>query len=110
MPKWLAIVSTFAVLLGEGAASAQMKGPTPAEIAGVARTRAVDLRITQRASVAPPQLLVGGMLMRKQLAPNATVGLGLANLYGRKKSGSDMRINGGPGRGRKPAVTFVLKF
>ena len=42
-------------------------------------------------------------------APNAFVGVGLANLYGRKKRG-DARIADPPVRSKKPAVTFVLKF
>jgi hypothetical protein len=50
------------------------------------------------------------MLVSREVAPNAMLGLGLANLYGRKKSGSDVRITGGPGRSRKPAVKFVLRF
>lgn len=110
MRQWLAIVGALAALVSESAASAQMKGLSPGEVAGVARTRALDLRLVQQPIARPPQLLVGGMIVRQEVAPNATVGIGLAHLYGRKKAGSDLRINGGPGRGRKPAITFVLRF
>lgn len=110
MPKWLAIVGVLAALLGEAAAGAQMKGLSPQDIAGVARTRALDLRIAQERAMPRAQPFAGGLIVRRDLGPNATIGLGLASLYGRRKSSGDMRINGGPGRGRKPAVTFSLRF
>jgi len=43
------------------------------------------------------------------LGPNAVVGIGLANIYGRKK-GSNWRMGDPPQHSRKPAVTFIMKF
>ena len=56
-----------------------------------------------------PLPLVQGMIAQQDLAPNAFVGVGLANLYGRKKRG-DARITDPPVKSKKPAVSFVLKF
>ena len=109
MIKWLVIAALGASFAG-GQVAAQMKGHSPAEIAGVARTRALDLRISQMPSMPTQPPLVASMLVSRELAPNARIGVGLASIYGRKKSGGEMRINGGPGRSRKPAVTFVLRF
>ena len=106
MAKWLVAV---ALTLGVAtAAHAQFKGVTAADIADVARTRALDLRVLQERAPGRPPLLVDGMIARRGLAPNAFVGVGLARIYGRKKRG-DSRISDQPSA-RKPAVTFVLKF
>lgn len=109
MPKWLAVGA--AVSLGwASSAGAQLKGLTPAEIAGVARTRALDFRISPQAPVPRWHPLVDGMLVGRNVAPNATLGIGLGNLYGRKKAGADVRITGGPSHSRKPAIKFVMRF
>ena len=108
MPKWLA-VAVFLPLLASTAAHAQMKGIVPPDVAGVARVRALDLRLAQQQGFDRPLPLVQGMVAQQDFAPNAFVGVGLANLYGRKKRG-DARIADPPVRSKKPAVTFVLKF
>jgi len=106
MAKWLAAA---VIILGSAtAAQAQFKGVTVADIADVARTRALDLRVMQERAPGRPALLVDGMIARRGVAPNAFVGIGLARMYGRKKKG-DTRISEPPVR-RKPAVTFVLSF
>src|SRR4051812_1525698 len=84
-----------------------MNGLSAGDIASVARTRAIDLRLSQELAPDRPALLVPGMIVRHDFAPNASVGLGLANIYGKKKVGSETRVDG---RSRKPAITFVLKF
>ena len=80
-----------------------------AEIVVVARTHVLDLRLAQEQGIERPIPLMRGMLVQKGIAPNATVGLGLANIYGRKKGG-DVTLGDRLSRSRKPAVTFVLKF
>lgn len=106
MAKWLVIA---VIALGTAsAAHAQLKGLAPADIADVARTRNMDLRVMQERGVDRAPLLIDGMIARRGLAPNAFVGFGLARMYGRKKRG-DPRVSAEPTT-RKPAVTFVLKF
>lgn len=108
MRKWLAFAAVLP-LMSATAAYAQMKGLAPADVASVARTQELDLRVSQQQGFERPQMLVQGMLVRQDVAPNAHVGVGLANMYGRKKGGN-FRPGDPPARSRKPAVTFVLKF
>jgi len=111
MANWFVIgAAVFATGLGSAASAQQLKGLMPGEIAAVARTRALDLRIAQPLGETRPHPLVAGMIVSREVAPNATLGVGLATLYGRKKSGNDVRITGGPRGSRKPAVRFVLRF
>jgi hypothetical protein len=53
--------------------------------------------------------LMRSMIAQQGVGPNAFVGIGLANIYSRKK-GSNLRIGDPPQHSRKPAVTFVMKF
>ncbi|HET7606449.1 MAG TPA: hypothetical protein VFK28_10320 [Sphingomicrobium sp.] len=109
MLRWLVVGA--AVSLGWASpASAQLKGLSPAEIAGVARRRALDFRISPQAPVSGWHPLVDGMLVSQNVAPNAKLGIGFGNVYGRKKAGSDVRITGGPHHSRKPAIKFVMRF
>lgn len=109
MLKWL-VLGAAASLAWASAAGAEMKGLTPPEIAGVARTRALDLRIAQETQVPAGSPIAGGMLVSQELSSNAAIGIGFAGLYGRKKSGSDVRITGGPRHSHRPAIKFVMHF
>jgi hypothetical protein len=110
MTKGFVIGAAVSFAWGSAAGAQQLEGLAAHDIGAVARTRALDLRISQQGPAAVPRRFADGMLVRREVAPNAMLGLGLANLYSRKKAGSDVRITGGPGRSRKPAVKFVLKF
>lgn len=107
MRKSLAVASGL-VAFASARAGAEPVPIAPPPVAELARTRAIDLRIPHDPALSATQPLVRGMLVSREVAPNATLGLGLANLYGHKKG--DSRISGGPRRGRKPAVTFQLRF
>ena len=109
MREWLAFAAVIPLLAATGA-QAQMKELTTGMVAEVAKTRALDLRLSQELGAQRPVPLVGGMLVSQGVAPNALVGVGLANMYTRKKLGSNARGEDRPSRSRKPAVTFVLKF
>src|SRR5690242_2858802 len=108
MGKWLAVAAVLP-LVSATAAIAQMKGLASADIARVARTRALDVSLAQQRNFDNRPLVANGMIAQQNVAPNALVGLGLARIYGRKKRG-DARITDEPSVARKPAVTFVLKF
>ena len=108
MREWLAILA-IAPLIAAAPVHAQMKGLSPGDIASVARTRTIDLRLSQEIGPQRPLPLMRGMIIRHDFAPNATVGIGLANIYS-KRSGSDLRLGERPSRSKKPALTFVLKF
>ena len=108
MGKWLAVAAVLPFTVAT-AAHAQMQGLTPVDVASVARSHTLDLRISQQQGVDRPQPLVRGMLVQQEVSPNAAIGLGLANMYARKK-GSSLRIGDPPARSRKPAVSFIVKF
>ena len=108
MGKWLAVAAVLPFTVAT-AASAQMKGLSTVDVANVARGHALDLRISQQQGVDRPQPLVQGMLVQREVTSNAVIGLGLANMYARKKS-SSLRIGDPPARSRKPAVSFSVKF
>jgi hypothetical protein len=48
------------------------------------------------------------MLVQQGILQNAFVGVGIAEMYGRKKRGA--RLGDAPVASRKPAVSFVVKF
>ena len=108
MRIWLAVAAWLPLLVAT-AAHAQIKGLAAPEVAGVAKSRELDLRVSQQQGFDHPLPFVQGMIAQQKLAPNASVGLGLANMYGRKK-GVTPCAGDPPARAKKPAVSFVLKF
>jgi len=108
MGKWLALAAVLPVMTAT-AAQAQMKGLAPADVASVARSRSLDFSLLRDRAFDRPPLLINGMIAQQGVADNAFVGVGLARMYSRKKRG-DARITDQPTVGRKPAVTFVMKF
>jgi hypothetical protein len=106
MSKWLAIAAV-AALVASSAAAAQMSVKL---VPGQATTRALDFRLAQEMGVERPAPLLRGMLVHQDVAPNAVIGLGLANIYARRKGSAEWRVGEPAPRSRKPAVTFVFKF
>jgi hypothetical protein len=109
MGKWLGLLALLP-LAAATVAHAQMKGVASADVASVARNHQLDLRLSQQQGNDHPLPLMRGMIVQQDVAPNAIVGLGLANIYGRRKSGASARLGDVPARSRKPAVTFIMKF
>jgi hypothetical protein len=109
MRDWLAVAAVLPLVAATGA-QAQMQGLAPGAIGEVARTRTLDLRVSQELGADRPIPLIRGIIVRHDVAPNAFVGLGLANIYSGKKAGSELRLGERLNRSKKPAVTFVLKF
>src|SRR4051794_36800805 len=103
MLKWLPVAAALPLVVAT-AAHAQMKGLTPGDVASVARSHTIDLRISEQQGIDRPLPLIRGMLAQKDVAPNAFLGVGLADMYGRKK-GQTLRVGDPPARSRKPAVT-----
>jgi len=108
MGKWLALAVLLPAMTAT-AAQAQMKGLSPADVADVARSRTLDFSLQRDRDFGPTPLLINGMIAQQGVADNAFVGVGLARMYSRKKRG-DARITDQPTIGRKPAVTFIMKF
>jgi len=104
MTRWLAFAAAM-WLLGSSGAEAQMKALGAVQIADVAKNRTLDLRISSQNAYPSLAHPTPSMLVHQDLSPNAAVGLGLANMYQKRRGGSDQTV-----RSRKPAVTFVMKF
>ena len=109
MKTWLAIAAVLPFAAGAGA-EAQTSGLAAIEGVRVARTRELDLRMSQELGAALPAPLVRGLIVQQELAPNAAVGIGLANIYAKRRAGTELRQGERPSRSRKPALTFTLKF
>jgi hypothetical protein len=109
MQIWLLIAAALQVASAADP-GAELQGLAPAEIGRVASARTVDMRVAQQSGLTTGLPLIRGMIVQHGIAPNAVLGVGLANLYARRKVGYDPGNDGRPKRSRKPAVTFVLKF
>src|SRR3954451_21591069 len=108
MTKWLAGAAVLP-LIATTAAHAQIKGFASADATSAARTRDLNFRLSQQNDNNHPASLVSGMFAQQNVAAHAFLGVGLANMYGRRKKG-EFRIDDPPVRTRNPAVTFVVKF
>jgi len=109
MRIWLVTAAVLPLIAATGA-QAQIKGFVTNDVARIATTRALDLRLSQELGNQRPTPLMRGMLIHQEVAPNAIVGLGLANIYAKRKSGAEWRVVEPRVRSRTPAVTFVFKF
>ena len=109
MLSWLLIAAAAQAESAPGL-SAGMKGISSVDIGHVATARALDLRLVQQSGSFGTVPLIRGMLVQREVGTNAAIGIGLANLYSRRKLGYDATSDGRPKRSRKPAVTFVMKF
>jgi hypothetical protein len=109
MHVWLLVA---AAVQAASAASprAGFNGMAPIEVIHVATARTMDLRLTQQYGPAAASPFMRGMIVQREVAPNAAVGIGLATMYSRRKAGFDPGSEGRTKRSRKPAVTFLLKF
>lgn len=108
MQSWLLLAALQAAPIASP--GVDLRGLAPAEIGHLAKTRALDMHIQEGRPVGTPIPLIRGMIVRHQFGPNAAVGVGLANLYDRRKSGLNAGSGPEPKHSKKPAVTFVLKF
>jgi len=109
MLSWLLIAAAAQATPGPRL-SAGMKGISPVDIGHVATARTLDLRLVQQSGSFGSVPLIRGMIVQHEVGANAAIGIGLANLYSRRKLGYDASSDGRPKRSRKPAVTFVMKF
>jgi len=106
MTRWLAVAAAL-WLFGSSGAEAQMKGLGAVEVAELAKNRTLDLRIDPpRPGYSTGLHLSPSMLVHQELGTNAAVGLGIANMYQKRRGGGDQPVRAR----RKPAVTFTLKF
>ena len=87
------------------AAQPDLRGLAPGSVATIAKERVLDLRLSEELGSRRRLTFSPGMILRRDLGPNAAIGLGLASMYGKKKAGPDSRADSRPARSRRPAVT-----
>lgn len=109
MLKWL-VLGALASLAWPSGASAQMKGLAPSEIAVAPHPHVPDLRISGLAPIPQWRPIGGDMLLSREVAPNAALGLGFGSAHGRKHSGADARARSGSSRSHRPSLTFLMHF
>ena len=109
MREWLALAAAAPLLIAP-AANGQIRGLRPADIADIARSRALDFRLSQMDGEDRPAPFISTQILRRGLGSGAFVGLGLGNSYGKTRAGSNLRPGEQPRHSRKPSVTFVVKF
>jgi hypothetical protein len=110
MSRWLAVLGA-ASLATAAQANAQAVPLAADEVARVASSRVIDLRLSQDSDYGRSPPMVRELLINRRVSGNAAIGLGLANFYSRRKAGSNWRTGDGTApRARKPAVTFLLNF
>jgi hypothetical protein len=83
-----------------------MKGLLPIQLPNA--PPANSFRISEQLPNRQPFMQSPGMIVRQDLATNAAVGVGLAQIRGRKKGLAGARDV--PVRSHRPAVSFILKF
>ena len=106
MTRWLTVAAAV-WLLGTSAASAQMKSLGTIEVVGTPKGRPLDFRLPPD-GITTHQFQSASMMLRQDLGGNASIGVGIAKVYGRRSG--DLRTGERTVRTRKPAVTFSLKF
>src|SRR6476469_2028981 len=101
MQLWLLIAAA-----GQAASvpnmGAGIRGLAPFELGHIATSRALDLRLSHELRAPTPLPLIRGMIVQRGIAANAAIGLGMANLYEKRRSGFDARDDARPKRSRKP--------
>jgi hypothetical protein len=106
MRKWLVLAAGPALAVS-ASAGAQVSEKL---VAGQAATRALDLRLSQQLGNSHPAPFIRTLFLRHNLTPNVAMGVGLANIYAKRKGSAEWRVGEPAPHSRKPAVTFVVRF
>ena len=108
MKHWLLAV----VLNGALAGGAYAESPlsfSAEEPQSTGRQR-VNFRLVEDAVYDPNPIHNSGMIAQTQVAPNATLGIGILKAAPRKPGAGEWRVENGAPRSRKAAVSFRLRF
>lgn len=108
MRTWASAAAVIPLLWAAAAQAQEMKGLLASDPAAVARRRIVDLRLDRQHGNDDRSPFIRRMLVQQGVSQNAFLGVGLAQMFSRKKRGA--RVGDAPVSSRKPAVSFVVKF
>ena len=110
MTRWLAALAV-APLAAVGAHAAPVSGPPlappPAE---TPHRPSLNFRIVQDPIDDPRRIHNSGMIAQTEIAPRATLGIGLLKSVPKKLGSGDWHVDRGAPRSRKAAISFHWKF
>ena len=106
MHGWLAAAAVVPLMVAT-AAHAQETALQVA-VTAIVRAHELDLKLPPDAQYISSMALQNGMIAEEGVASNARLGVGFAQMSGRKAQ--SLRINEGPVPTQNPGVSFVLKF
>lgn len=109
MGKWLGVCAALPIV-ASATAFAQAKQSPQVVRSSVGASHVTDLAALQHPEFNAAKPLANGMLTEEDLSSNAFLGVGLVDMRGRRRDGSDMRADVPPTISTNPAVTFVVKF
>ena len=66
------------------AAQPDLRGLAPGSVATIAKERVLDLRLSEELGSRRRLTFSPGMILRRDVAPNAAIGLGIASMYGKE--------------------------
>jgi hypothetical protein len=90
-------------------------GPQDHPLTGAAQPdgrfhRGIGFRLVQDPAFDPDPVHHSGIVGETEIAPNATIGIGLLRARPKKPGSGDWRLDSGAPRSRKAAVSILLKF
>lgn len=105
----------IAIVLGIALAETAHAGPQagPGLLTGEARPHAkptLNFRLVSDSEFDPGPVHNSGMVAQSQIAPNATVGIGLLKAAPKQPGSGDWKLDNGVRHSRKAAVSFRLRF
>lgn len=109
MSRRLAVV-VLLPLFAAAPGHAQVKGLTASNGAHARRPSDLDVNLLEHPEFKVSTPLADGMITRREVSSSAFVGMGLVDMNGRARDGSDMRADVPRVISTNPAVTFVVKF
>jgi hypothetical protein len=72
--------------------------------------RGIGFRLVRDPEFDPSPVYHSGIVGQTEIAPNATLGIGLLKARPKKPGSGEWRFDSGAPRSRKAAVSFLLKF
>ena len=110
MTRWLAIIGLVPFAATQAHAAAVLESGFPIPKAEQPVRPSLNFRLVQDPIEDPRPVHNSGMIAHTEVAPGATLGIGIFKTAPRKLGSGDWRTDGKSPSSRKAAVTFRMKF
>lgn len=104
------VLASAIVIAGQAHAGPQAGPSLSAPRADKHAHRAIGFRLVEDPIFDPDPVHHSGIVGQTEIAPNATLGIGLLKAKSKKPGSGDWRLDSGAPRSRKAAVSLTLKF